>query len=132
MGQPEIPPTPDGTNLTGKTIIVIGANTGLGFEAARQFLSLGASRLILACRSISKGEDAATVLRADPLIKSVNADAVIQVFELDLDDYQSGIRFTQKVKAEVNELDILLNNGGIATISYEKSKSGHERSMQGE
>ncbi|UKZ59503.1 uncharacterized protein TrAtP1_000805 [Trichoderma atroviride] len=130
MGQPRIPPTPVETNLSGKTIIITGGNSGLGYEAARQYLTLGANRLILACRSTPKGEEAAASLRADPAVKKANPGASIEVFELDLDDYQSGLRFSKKVKDEVKELDILLNNGGHMALGYEKSKSDHERQMQ--
>lgn len=45
-------------NLKGKTIIVVGANTGIGFEAAQHFARMDAGRLILACRSQEKGEAA--------------------------------------------------------------------------
>jgi len=131
MGQPRIPPTPADTSLSGKTAIITGGNAGLGLEAARQFLTLGAARIILACRSLARGNDAVTTLRADPAVSNTNPKAVIEVFELDLDDYQSGLRFSQRVKDEVSELDILLNNGGVGLIKYEKSKSGHERDMQG-
>ncbi|KAL7798576.1 hypothetical protein V8C37DRAFT_368338 [Trichoderma ceciliae] len=130
MGQPPIPPTPSETSLSGKTIIITGGNAGLGYEAARQFLTLGASRVILACRSISRGQEAVSALRADPTVKESNPDAVVEVFELDLDDYQSGLRFSNKVKDEVKELDILLNNGGQVLLSYKKSKSNHEQNMQ--
>lgn len=44
---------------------------------------------------------------------------------------QSGVRFAQRVKQEVKELDILLNNAGMNVMEYQKSKSGHERVMQG-
>lgn len=131
MGQPHIPLTPVETNLRGKTIIITGGNAGLGYEAARQYLTLGASRLILACRSMAKGEEAAASLRADPAVKTSNPDASIEVFELDLGDYQSGLCFSNRVKEEVKELDILLNNGGQVALDYEKSKSNHERNMQG-
>lgn len=132
MGQPPIPPTPSEVNVGGKTVIITGGNAGLGYEAARQYLTLGASRVILACRSIARGKDAVASLRADPTVKTSNPDALIEVFELDLDDYQSGLRFAKKVKDEVKELDILLNNGGQVFLGYEKSKSNHERNMQGE
>jgi cobalamin biosynthesis protein CbiG len=45
-------------DLTGKTVVVVGANTGLGFEAARHFATMTPGRLILACRSQSKGQAA--------------------------------------------------------------------------
>lgn len=130
MGQPLIPPTPKGTSVAGKTIIITGGNAGLGLEAARQFLVLGCSHMILACRSLSKGQEAVSTLQADPAVKKANPDAQIDVFELDLDDYQSGLRFAQKVTTEVPSLDILLNNGGMTLMRYETSASGHERTMQ--
>jgi NAD(P)-dependent dehydrogenase (short-subunit alcohol dehydrogenase family) len=130
MGQPLIPPTPEGTNAAGKTIIITGGNAGLGLEAARQFLLLGCSRMILACRSVTRGQEAAASLRADPAIRKANPSAIVDVFELDLDDYMSGLRFAQQVTYSLTELDILLNNGGMASMRYETSASGHERTMQ--
>ncbi|KAK4067542.1 hypothetical protein Trihar35433_6102 [Trichoderma harzianum] len=118
MGQPPIPPTPSEVNVSGKTVIITGGNAGLGYEAARQYLTLGASRVILACRSIARGKDAVASLRADPTVKTSNPDALIEAFELDLDDYQSGLRFAKKVKDEVKELDILLNNAGQVFLGH--------------
>lgn len=43
-------------DLSGKTVLVIGANTGLGLEAARHFAFMNAARVILACRSAKKGQ----------------------------------------------------------------------------
>ncbi|KAK0614764.1 hypothetical protein B0T14DRAFT_463325 [Immersiella caudata] len=128
--QASVPPTPGDANVNGKTIIVTGANSGLGFEAVRQFVLLGASRVILACRSLSRGQEAVVALRSDPEIEAHNASVVFDVFELDLNDYQSGLRFSKRVKEEVKELDILLNNGGISLLQWRKSESGHEQTMQ--
>lgn len=47
------------TDLSGQTVIVVGANTGLGFEATKHFASMNPGRLILACRSKEKGSAAA-------------------------------------------------------------------------
>ncbi|KAI3325551.1 putative carbonyl reductase [Xylariaceae sp. AK1471] len=130
MGAPPIPPTPAGTDLTGKTAIVTGGNAGLGLEAARQYLTLKAARVIIAVRSPAKGKEAVAELKADPTVQKVNPNAVIEAFPLDLDDFQSGADFVRKVKSEVPELDILLNNGGTNVLKYHKSASGHERVMQ--
>ncbi len=45
-------------NLAGKTVVITGSNTGLGFEAAKHFAKMDPERLILACRSQEKGEAA--------------------------------------------------------------------------
>ncbi|KAJ5833078.1 hypothetical protein N7474_001389 [Penicillium riverlandense] len=122
-----IPPSP---SLAGKTVIITGGNTGLGFEVARQTLHLQAARVIITARSQAKGAAAVAALRADADIQSANPAAQIEFFDLDLDDYQSGLRFCQQVKKQVPELDLLLCNGGTTTFDYEISKSGHERVMQ--
>lgn len=131
MGQSLIPPTPEGATLAGQTIIITGGGSGLGFETARQFLTLKASRVIIAVRSTSKGQEAVAALKANPAVKAANPNAVVEAFELDLEDYESGLRFTQRIKSEVKELDILLCNGGITVIGYHPSKSSHEITMQG-
>ncbi|KAJ5646216.1 Short chain dehydrogenase sor7 [Penicillium lividum] len=118
------------TSLAGKTVIITGGNSGLGWEFARQSLILNASRVIITTRSEDKGIAAIEALRADPIVQSSNTTGKLEFFDLDLDDYQSGIHFTQRVKQEVAELDILLCNGGINQFRYELSKSGHERIMQ--
>jgi retinol dehydrogenase 12 len=43
-------------DLTGKTVVVIGANVGLGFEAAKHFASMNPKKLVLGCRSQEKGQ----------------------------------------------------------------------------
>ncbi|KFZ00733.1 hypothetical protein V501_10524 [Pseudogymnoascus sp. VKM F-4519 (FW-2642)] len=130
MGQPHIPPTPPRTSLAGKTIIITGENAGMGFEAARQFLTLKSSNVIIGVRSETKGQEAVAALRANVEVKEVSPDATIRAFELDLDNYESGLAFSRKIKVEVKELGILLCNGRVNIMSYQKSKSGHERVMQ--
>jgi NADPH:quinone reductase-like Zn-dependent oxidoreductase len=53
----KVPPVPQ-VDLTGKNVVVLGANTGLGFEAAHHFARMGAGKVILACRSRERGEAA--------------------------------------------------------------------------
>jgi len=45
-------------DLTGKTVVIIGANVGLGFEAAKHFASMPSKRLVLGCRNQEKGRAA--------------------------------------------------------------------------
>ena len=131
VGQASIPPTPTGTTLAGQTVLITGGNTGLGFETARQYLTLQAARVIITVRSESQGQEAISLLRADPAVQAANPSAKIDFFLLDLDDYQSGLRFCQKFKLEVPELNILLCSAGMNIMKFEAAKSGHEKVMQG-
>ena len=73
------------SNFLGQTVIITGSNTGLGLEAARHVARLGAAKVILACRTISKGQTAATnIVSSEHLISDC-----IEVWELDLSNYES-------------------------------------------
>jgi len=45
-------------DLTGKTVIVVGANNGIGFEATKHYASMNPGKLILACRNQAKADAA--------------------------------------------------------------------------
>jgi NAD(P)-dependent dehydrogenase (short-subunit alcohol dehydrogenase family) len=130
MSQPRIAPTPAGTSIAGQTVIITGGNTGVGLEAARQYITLNATCVILACRSISKGEEAAKYLASHPTVKSTNPGVKIKVMVLDLNDETSVMNFATQVKKELDSLDILVLNGGMNVMNYQLSKSGHERVIQ--
>jgi retinol dehydrogenase-12 len=51
-------PTIERIDLSGRTVVVTGANTGLGFEAAKHFARMGPEHLVIVCRSKAKGEAA--------------------------------------------------------------------------
>ena len=58
-------------DLSGKTVVVIGANIGLGFEAAKHFAKMNPDRLILGCRSKERGE-AAVSSEINPLLSCLS------------------------------------------------------------
>ena len=105
------PRYPDGS-FEGKTVIVTGANVGLGFEAARHFVRLGAEKVVLAVRSVDKGEKA----KAD-IETSTKRSGVVEVWELDLTSYRSVKEFAARA-ATLERLDVLLENAGIATQNF--------------
>jgi NADP-dependent 3-hydroxy acid dehydrogenase YdfG len=59
------PPIPT-ASFNGKTAIVTGSNVGLGREACRHMVRLGASQVILACRNVEKGKAAAKTFKQPP------------------------------------------------------------------
>jgi NAD(P)-dependent dehydrogenase (short-subunit alcohol dehydrogenase family) len=99
------------SSYAGQTIIVTGSNTGLGKEAVRHFVRLGAAHVIIACRSLEKGEAAkADIDRTERCKKDV-----VQVWKLDLASYESTIQFAERVEREIpgGRLDKALLNAGI-------------------
>lgn len=103
------------TSYTGKTVVITGANVGLGKEAARHFAHLGASSIILAVRSLEKGEAA----KADIETTTKCAKEVVKVWKLDMSSYASVIEFAMRVEKELERVDIAVLNAGIATQKFE-------------
>jgi NAD(P)-dependent dehydrogenase (short-subunit alcohol dehydrogenase family) len=94
----------------GKTVIVTGSNTGLGKEAARHFVGLGASIVILAVRSLEKGEAA-----KEDILRSTKASTdTVRVWKLDMQSYQSVLDFASRCETELERLDIAVLNAGTA------------------
>ena len=113
------------TNLSDMTAIVTGGNTGLGYETATQLLDLKLSHLILAVRSLQKGETAAANFR------QLYSKAKVEVWELDMCSYDSIQAFAGRAKSELSRIDIVLLNAGIARLTFNKVKStGHEEAIQ--
>lgn len=107
------------TDLSGKVILVTGGNSGLGFESVKAFAGKGA-RVVLASRSLQKGETAkADILKAHP-------KGIVEVMELDLMDLSSISSFVKQFQDRYDRLDVLLNNAGIMTTPYFKTKDGFE------
>ncbi|KAJ6580891.1 hypothetical protein B0H19DRAFT_1251172 [Mycena capillaripes] len=111
-------------DLTGKTILVLGANTGLGFEATKHFATMNPGRLILACRNQSKGQAAVDKLKAD------TGYSKAELWIVDLADFESVKQFGDKFERDGGRLDILVENAAIAVDKYEASKDGWETSLQ--
>lgn len=105
--------------LKGKRIIITGANSGIGYEAAKVLASYGA-HVILAVRNQTKGEDAADT------IKSQYKDATVEVLSLNLAELDSVRTFVQEYSARYENLDILINNAGVMMPPHQKTKDGFE------
>ncbi|KAJ5659956.1 short-chain dehydrogenase/reductase [Penicillium longicatenatum] len=105
------PPVPT-YDFGGQTVIITGANRGIGLEAARHLLRLNAKRVILAVRSVEKGQDA-----AEELEKSTGRSGAVQVEELDMASYESVKAFASRM-GSIDRLDAVLLNAGMYTHSF--------------
>ncbi len=106
-------------DLTGKVIIITGANSGIGYEAAKEFARKGA-QIILASRNLDKAQSALSQIQSDlPETKA-------EILKLDLASLKSIRQFADEFKAKYDHLDVLLNNAGIMMMPYGKTKDGFE------
>lgn len=105
-------------SFAGQTVIITGSNVGLGFHAAQQIAQRNASKVILAVRTVSKGEAAAQEIRAS-LPQSARKSTMIEVWPLDLSLYKSVVDFAARVSNELDRLDVLVANAGIAKLNFE-------------
>jgi retinol dehydrogenase-12 len=104
-------PYPD-RDCTGKTVIITGANIGLGKEAARHFVRLNA-KVILAVRSITRGEEAKTDIES-----TTEITGAMDIWELNLASYSSVKAFSKRVSS-LPRVDIVIMNASIASYSFE-------------
>ena len=109
-------------DLTGKIIIVTGANSGIGFEAVKEFARKGA-QVILACRNMQKAEVALAALQNDV------PNAQVEVMQLDLASQKSIHAFADVFLAKYDRLDVLVNNAGIMQVPYGTTEDGFERQL---
>jgi NAD(P)-dependent dehydrogenase (short-subunit alcohol dehydrogenase family) len=96
--------------FAGRTVIVTGANSGLGLITARELARVGA-HVVLAVRNTEKGDDAAAGMSGD-----------VEVRKLDLQDLSSVHEFADGV----GKLDVLVNNAGIMAVPYGQTRDGFE------
>ena len=108
----------DVPDQSGRTFLVTGANTGLGFEAAKVLAERGA-RVLLGCRSGEKAQRAMAEIRAD------FPDADLEFIALDQADLASVRRAAEQVQDE-DRLDVLVNNAGIMMPPKEMTVDGFE------
>jgi NAD(P)-dependent dehydrogenase (short-subunit alcohol dehydrogenase family) len=109
-------------DLKGRVVIVTGATSGLGKEAARILAGKNAS-VIMAVRNVKKGEDVASEIRRE----FHNSD--ISVRDLDLSSLESIKNFADGIINDYDRLDILINNAGIMMCPYSKTADGFEIQM---
>jgi NAD(P)-dependent dehydrogenase (short-subunit alcohol dehydrogenase family) len=112
----------DVPSLSGKTVVVTGANSGIGFEAARVLAERGAD-LILACRSSERGQAAAE------LIRNTVPEAQLEVRPLDLASLAAVREFARWFNGARPSLHLLINNAGLMAIPRQATVEGFEMQL---
>lgn len=105
--------------LTGKVVVVTGANSGIGYEVIRALAGKGA-HVVMACRNLEKAESAAAhILEEAP-------HAFLEIIKIDLADLSSVKNFAHKFSETYQSLHILCNNAGVMFPPYGQTTDGFE------
>ncbi|MBN1649194.1 MAG: SDR family oxidoreductase [Spirochaetales bacterium] len=105
--------------MKGKTVIVTGANSGLGKATAAALAAQGAT-VIIACRSAERGE------QARQEISEATGSGLVQLMQLDLADLESVRGFAGQFSSRHKRLDVLINNAGLMVATRRVSNDGYE------
>lgn len=98
----------DNHNNKGKTVLVTGANSGIGFETAYQLAEAGYDKVILGCRTVEKGEAA-----RKQLIERSGKD-VFDVVAVDVSEASSAIMSSEELISKGYKFDVLILNAGMS------------------
>lgn len=105
-------------SLTGKLVVITGANTGIGKAAAEDLAKRGA-RVIILCRSVEKGEEAAAEIKE-------STGGQVEVRRLDLASLKSVRECAEALVASEDKIDILINNAGVMMCPNWKTEDGFD------
>ncbi len=111
--------TADIPDLTGRTYLVTGANSGLGLATSRELARHG-GHVVMAVRDLQKGTGALATLRAEL------PDAELELRRLDLADLDSVHTFATSILDDEIPIDVLINNAGVMMPPRRLSPQGHE------
>ncbi|MDT3433478.1 oxidoreductase [Haloarcula sp. 1CSR25-25] len=109
----------DMPSLPDRTVVVTGANSGLGLEGSKAFARKGAT-VVMACRSVERGESAAAEIR------EAVPDAALDVRECDLADLSNVASFADGLRDDYDAVDVLCNNAGVMAIPRSETADGFE------
>ena len=104
------------------SIIVTGANSGIGYEAARAMAAAGA-QVVMGCRDLDKAAEAAAAIR------EVQPSASLEILELDLADLGSVRSFARVFAGKHDALHVLCNNAGVMAIPRRETVDGFEMQL---
>jgi NAD(P)-dependent dehydrogenase (short-subunit alcohol dehydrogenase family) len=103
----------------GRTVVITGASSGIGYETARALAAKGA-QVVMAIRNLEKGEEVVQQLKRE------NPKASLKLMKLDLSNLASVRQFAEDYQQTHDSLSILINNAGVMTPPYQKTKDGFE------
>lgn len=126
-------------DLSGKTVMVVGANTGIGYEAAKHFAAMQPSKVIITARNDDKAAVTVSgkcirqlvsyISNRRSLVPGLKNETGFQSIEgriLELSRFASVVEFADKFNKDGDDLDILVINAGVAYEKFSKTQDGWE------
>ena len=111
--------TADMESLKGKVAVVTGANSGLGFETAKE-LARKKCEVVMACRDHDKASEARNKIEKEL------RDPDLRIIELDLADLNSINDFARRFREKYDRLDLMVNNAGVMHLPFKRTEFGFE------
>ncbi|XP_027131135.1 retinol dehydrogenase 13 isoform X1 [Larimichthys crocea] len=108
--------------LDGKTVLITGANTGIGKETSRDLARRGA-RVVMACRDLTRAEQAAEEIRRS------TGNGNVAIRHLDLASLYSVRQFAKDFLDSEDRLDVLINNAGVMMCPKSLTEDGFETQL---
>jgi NAD(P)-dependent dehydrogenase (short-subunit alcohol dehydrogenase family) len=127
------PPKPSTESFAGKTVLITGATTGLGLEAAKKFAALNASKVIITCREASRGQNAKKQIEAwmkDSASGKKASSTEVHVMSLDMSNFDSVRAFAEEVNSKFSRIDVAILNAGTHQVKWIQSVEGWEEDFQ--
>ncbi|KAF0805550.1 short chain dehydrogenase [Alcanivorax xiamenensis] len=106
-----------------RTVVITGANSGIGFETALALADKGA-RVVMACRNPTKAEAARERIR-----EQTGGRGEVQIVALDLASLDSVRRAADTLRERYSRLDLLINNAGVMWLRQGHTEDGFERQL---
>ena len=114
--------TKDMPDMQGKTVLITGANSGIGYEAARALAAKNA-QVVMACRNQEKAQQARQQILTETPAASVD------LMQLDLSDMAQVRAFASDFLEHYPQLQVLINNAGVMAIPYRHTADGFEMQL---
>ncbi|KAF2830134.1 hypothetical protein CC86DRAFT_345106 [Ophiobolus disseminans] len=118
------PPKTVNEDYSGRVILITGATSGIGQEAAYKFAALGAKKVIITARDSKKGQSTRATLEA-----RLGRTDQLEVWELDMMSYKSINMFAERV-GQLDHLDVAVLNAGTWRNTFNQTSYGWEEDLQ--